>query len=129
MFLAKCVHHQKRCQKTKFNCHRCGKCFSLKKDFEKHALLVGSKTCTFCDDEFCTQKDYLNHVKINHKDSKASYECSTCLLKFTSKWNLVRHTRLKHEAETGMEFVCVYCERKFKLKSNCKRHEKSCINK
>ena len=33
-------------------------------------------------------------------------------------------TRLKHEADTGMEFVCVYCERKFKLKSNCKRHEK-----
>lgn len=73
-------------------------------------------TCTFCDDDFATEKEVKYHVYTNHVSLN---QCRYCQDYFDSRINLIRHLSIIH---AELAHRCIYCSAVFKLHDELATH-------
>ena len=69
-----------------------------------------------------TNKDTSNEPKKKKRKQKGNYECETCNIYFTRKFNLDKHNQSKHEVA---KLMCGQCSYKTSIHELLKRHKQS----
>ena len=107
-------------QKQLFPCDICGSKFTVKANLTRHVKKIHSSTtskpenlCQDCSATFYTLQDLQKHRKKEHKQ----FQCDSCRKKFSTKYNLNVHSRIK--------ISCVNCDLQFCTKSEQNDHENS----
>ncbi|KAJ8418979.1 hypothetical protein AAFF_G00004780 [Aldrovandia affinis] len=110
-------------QKT-FTCSHpsCGKSFNFKKHLKEHEKLHSNQRdyiCEFCARAFRTSSNLIIHRRI-HTGEKP-LQCEVCGFTCRQKASLNWHMR-KHNAESGYQFPCEICGRRFEKRDNVTAH-------
>ncbi|XP_035268787.1 LOW QUALITY PROTEIN: zinc finger protein 692 [Anguilla anguilla] len=110
-------------QKT-FACSHpsCGKSFNFKKHLKEHEKLHSNQRdyiCEFCARAFRTSSNLIIHRRI-HTGEKP-LQCEVCGFTCRQKASLNWHMR-KHDAESGYQFPCEICGRRFEKRDNVTAH-------
>ncbi|XP_055924617.1 zinc finger protein 260-like [Argiope bruennichi] len=81
-------------------------------------------TCGYCHEEFKTQDELNDHVKVQHK-----YWCSVCSIDFQTvtsyKKHIDIHTKegpLEQEKTESIKFTCNICNKEYKTESKFEKH-------
>ena len=130
------VHRKKP---GKYKCDECDKSFqnenALRYHVDHHSNF--KVTCDLCGFQSSSLNNLVQHKLIHNCDAVEGYKCDDCCITFSNKRNLKRHNKEKHFDTGGanLGFVedleelnlitCLQCEKKFKRKSELKRHEDS----
>lgn len=104
-------------------CAECGKKFSQKIVFTRHAFACKNERsfkCSVCGSGFNYRTNMARHMQIMHTDEKR-YLCNICAKRFKTKKGLSQH-EITHSAE--LPFKCVDCPRAFKEKWNYMQHRR-----
>lgn len=104
-------------------CLSCHKEFPSMSRLNKHMLIHDPRyhyQCKMCNKGFKRKFDYEKHYNKMHTTKIKSYQCDQCTESYMYLGDLNRHKIIKHEA--GLEYKCKTCDKKFRNKSNFKRH-------
>ncbi|KAL7828959.1 hypothetical protein SRHO_G00325930 [Serrasalmus rhombeus] len=119
-------HHMKyqHFQQKTFTCSHpsCGKSFNFKKHLKEHEKLHSDQKdyiCEFCARAFRTSSNLSIHRRI-HTGEKP-LQCEVCGFTCRQKASLNWHMR-KHDAESGYQFPCEICGRRFEKRDNVTAH-------
>ncbi|XP_061093842.1 zinc finger protein 692 [Conger conger] len=119
-------HHMKyqHFQQKTFACSHpsCGKSFNFKKHLKEHEKLHSNQRdyiCEFCARAFRTSSNLIIHRRI-HTGEKP-LQCEVCGFTCRQKASLNWHMR-KHDAESGYQFPCEICGRRFEKRDNVTAH-------
>ncbi|XP_023699911.2 zinc finger protein 692 isoform X1 [Paramormyrops kingsleyae] len=119
-------HHMKyqHFQQKTFTCSHppCGKSFNFKKHLKEHEKLHSNRRdyiCEFCARAFRTSSNLIIHRRI-HTGEKP-LQCEVCGFTCRQKASLNWHMR-KHNAESGYQFPCEICGRRFEKRDNVTAH-------
>ncbi|KPP72547.1 zinc finger protein 692-like [Scleropages formosus] len=119
-------HHMKyqHFQQKTFSCSHpaCGKSFNFKKHLKEHEKLHSNQRdyiCEFCARAFRTSSNLIIHRRI-HTGEKP-LQCEVCGFTCRQKASLNWHMR-KHDAESGYQFPCEICGRRFEKRDNVTAH-------
>ncbi|KAJ8278570.1 hypothetical protein GJAV_G00089020 [Gymnothorax javanicus] len=119
-------HHMKyqHVQQKSFSCSQpsCGKSFNFKKHLKEHQKLHSNQRdyiCEFCARAFRTSSNLIIHRRI-HTGEKP-LQCEVCGFTCRQKASLNWHMR-KHDAESGYQFPCEICGRRFEKRDNVTAH-------
>ena len=82
-----------------FQCHKCAKTFSFKKDFEYHECQP--EECGLCPKAFITRAGLKKHKRKEHR-------CEICGITYDSV-----QEKLKHESDIDSDYHCLYCGQSF----------------
>ncbi|XP_063543918.1 zinc finger protein 426-like [Cydia strobilella] len=111
----------------RFICDECGKVFSLDKYRKKHVELVHKQEqkiqCLYCPEKFLNTYPRHLHVLEHHREKVKTITCELCGKTFDWRPYFLVHVRRKHNDEKN--YICRYCDRRFFMKIECKRHEMS----
>lgn len=119
-------------QKSKKSSGKVLKCTVCRKVFRGERVLIFHRRihldefpihCRVCLDTFLNEKQRERH---ENNCEKLRYECYVCRKIINLRANLVTHMRT-HSGRRP--FGCEYCTRRFKVKSNWKKHQKSAHGK
>ncbi|XP_068222699.1 zinc finger protein 709-like [Palaemon carinicauda] len=115
--------------KGNFTCSFCLRTFALKSSLQIHELNhntnIKSHRCIFCGRQYSLLASLETHM-LNH-GPKVPYECSTCNENFSSKEDLLEHTKV-HDLDCE-NLQCFVCEELFPSESAFRTHLKFHINK
>lgn len=111
-----------------FSCTICEKCFKRKSHLKRHMIIHSSEPkpfrCLFndCLMRFSDKYHLERHIKVKHKNIKL--ECIECSLFFEKKLFLLKHNFQSHNIEKP--FKCLYslCARSFYSKGTLDKHIK-----
>ena len=134
--------HKKLHKKNSYHCQHCEKTFALKYyltqhnkkahhlvnhdvDMVKYLKEADSETfkCKICNEIFWGEdadRNLANHLVSKCKKNEL-FSCNSCHKKFTTKYNLEKHTNVFHTGEQEV-FECENCSYTTKHKSNLNRH-------
>ncbi|XP_069965139.1 zinc finger protein 569 [Bactrocera oleae] len=106
-----------------YNCKRCKKTFSCKRDQllhkkEVHFQAKSSYECKLCSKFFCNGGNLERHMKV-HNDVRP-FVCHICEKAFAQAVNLQRHFSV-HNGERP--YQCNFCTKSFTQQSNMHRHQ------
>ncbi|CAL4120913.1 unnamed protein product [Meganyctiphanes norvegica] len=104
------------------NCTLCDyKCRDTKA-FQVHIRLHSEKPfrCTFCPRRFSDAEIFKQHQTAHSQRSIRDFKCKLCTYSTKHKHSVAVHMRAHHPGE--MPFVCQYCDDRFLLASQLKRH-------
>ena len=82
-----------------FQCQKCAKTFSFKKDFEYHECQP--EECGLCPKAFITRAGLKKHKRKEHR-------CEICGITYESV-----QEKLKHESDIESDYYCFYCQTSF----------------
>ncbi|XP_044754294.1 zinc finger protein 184-like [Coccinella septempunctata] len=122
-------------RRAEFECNVCGQ--ELPNDIalrihtiEKHgnAAALLNPRCEPCDQDFGTQTEYENHMKLheiveNQKKQKVSFGCQLCPASFSKGETLQAHIKISHPTYP-QEFKCPHCGRIFDKQASLTNHVK-----
>ena len=96
------VHEKIHKNERHFKCTRCTSSFLTSSKLSRHKRKHRAKifSCTACPSVFHSKTDFAVHCRTHTKQKH--FICHRCLLRYSKKYNLVRHVRLKHP-EAGVE--------------------------
>lgn len=135
-----CVKHIQQCYEFKNNCltneEKLNQILTNDEDIIKQEISV-DPAAIYVKNEFHDYSDNLassdesdnivespeikQEIVLNNKTSK--YQCTDCDRTFASKYNLIRHTRMRHNNVISL-FKCTQCDQQFKHKESLQRHTK-----
>ncbi|KAE8283728.1 hypothetical protein D5F01_LYC17047 [Larimichthys crocea] len=104
----------------RFECPKCGKCFSKRKQLTRHALTHREEkpfVCSICSRAFGQRQSLKRHMR-THTGEKP-YTCEVCGKTFNLLQSLHCHSRI----HTGKLFVCGVCGKGFTRTITLKAHE------
>lgn len=113
-------------ENEKASCEICGKGFSTEASLRKHAKMhVGPFTCPHCGDVFQQDKEYQDHLKVDHPDE--THVCAVCDHILPSKSAYSSHIKMKHiKTHDLSQFIkdkeCCICNRKFDTEDLAEKH-------
>ena len=115
---------QKKIQKKRFLCMKCGEDFNLRVNFKIHhrnGIKEGAPkyVCDQCNHSFCTRTSLIYHLQSEHLGT-GSVKCYKCCLKFETQDQLNNHTKKIHFQES---YKCDCCEKSFAKRENLIRHQ------
>ena len=101
-----------------FACDRCPKTFKKKNKLSRHIkethLNLKEFTCSICNKSFKRNSHLKRHIVVHSSEPKP-YKCLyvNCLLRFSDKYHLERHIKVKHK---NIKFECSACGLSFDKK-------------
>ena len=105
-------------------CQICNSTFSKKCHYERHCKLV-SRKCDICSKEFCSIKQFQQHIKREH----SKHSCDNCSKCFPDKAQLKRHIEAAQTAPDVFVHHCVECNNNFCTLQSLVRHIKTHLTK
>ncbi|CRK95900.1 CLUMA_CG009346, isoform A [Clunio marinus] len=116
-YLAYHVNNHKDFRTKDFHCQICRSSYFDKKTLKSHIRNVHEKklTCLLCGKTFKKKESLKNHKLLPHH-----FRCDICGKRFPTKHLILRHQNMHQERN----FTCDVhgCQKKFKTKSNLKKH-------
>ena len=76
-----------------------------------------STECQECGKVYTTKGDMMKHYRYKHEGTK--YPCNQCDYQATTQSHLTTHIQSKHE---GIKYPCNQCDYQFTLQSSLQRH-------
>ncbi|KAJ8958069.1 hypothetical protein NQ318_002082 [Aromia moschata] len=110
----------------KFKCDTCERPFASAVYLNAHKRYhMGDRPhiCSFCGKGFITASDLYHHEKIHA--NKRAYRCEICPKAFNTSSDLHKHKICVHLDRSKWKYVCMYCQRRFPLKTNLDTHIKT----
>ncbi|XP_050674942.1 zinc finger protein OZF-like isoform X1 [Leptidea sinapis] len=111
--------HIKSHIKSKYPCSECPKIFTSKIRLNEHSKRIHHPkllNCDQCNEKFSTPKFLRIHNNLNHDIATCNY----CNLNFETGKHLNAHK------EIHFSYECQYCRRRFKHRSSCNLHTRTC---
>lgn len=104
-----------------FFCSKCSRIYVTTEMIKKHQIWhLKFKPCTYCNKEFCTQRELQNHIARKHL-CKEWLDCLLCENTYTTKSSLDLHILRKHQEK---RFECNKCAKKFAIPGDLTQHNK-----
>lgn len=110
-----------------FECDICKKSFKTNYHLKEHRNIHTTELhhpCSTCDKRFADKNNLRRHQKIYHSPNKFTCELSTCKMELVSKHEYELHIK-DHRSELVYSFICKFCEKGFKNKTDLERHERT----
>ncbi|GJQ81943.1 hypothetical protein Trydic_g20409 [Trypoxylus dichotomus] len=108
------------------NCDICGQKFASPVYLSAHKRYHSGDRphiCSVCGKSFITTSELYHHRKIHA--NKRSYKCDKCPKAFNTSSDLHKHNICVHMDRSKWKYVCVYCNKRFPLKTNMDTHVKT----
>lgn len=134
-------HMRSHWNKKKFQCEKCGVCFSQDNLLYNHKLRHEGEEnpliCSVCNQTFKTKKTYTHHMQV-HQENRKRFQCEYCPKSFTERYTLKMHMKTHPLAistpeteeavnaivseNTSDDIPCVICGVKFENKDGLNEH-------
>lgn len=110
----------------RFKCDQCDSRFASLVYLNAHKRYHSGERkhiCDFCNKGYITTSDLYHHKKI-HANERA-YRCQICPKAFNTSSDLHKHKLCVHLDRSNWKYECVYCQKRFPLKTNLDTHTKT----
>lgn len=111
-------------EQQQFTCEQCFRSFRKKNKLNRHIkeihLNIKAYTCNICHKSF-KRNSHLKRHQIVHSEDPKPFKClyPNCLMRFSDKYHLQRHVRVKHK---NINFSCENCNLSFEKKLFLYKH-------
>lgn len=110
----------------RFKCDQCERLFASLVYLNAHKRYHSGERkhiCNLCNKGYITTSDLYHHKKI-HANERA-YRCQLCPKAFNTSSDLHKHKLCVHLDRSHWKYECIYCQKRFPLKTNLDTHTKT----